>query len=129
MSSPHELPDLSSPGEPTGTTRLAATAAETGELIVAAIRSGATRIVVGSAGSATTDGGLGALEAIEEAGGIGHVDLLVACDVTVRFVDAARMSVPQKGASPVQVELLKRRLTEFTIYQQGVRIWANYPGN
>jgi glycerate kinase len=98
-------------GGPAGNDPVAATSRGTGELIAAALRSGATRVLVGVGGSATTDGGLGALEAIDEAGGIGEADLLVACDVTVRFVDAARIFGPQKGASPVQVELLERRLT------------------
>jgi glycerate kinase len=99
-------------GGAAGNDPIAATSRGTGELIVAAIRGGATRVVIGVGGSATTDGGLGALEAIDEAGGIGDADLLVACDVTVRFVDAARIFGPQKGASPVQVEMLERRLTE-----------------
>lgn len=38
------------------------------------------------------------------------VDLAVACDVRTRFVDAAEVFGPQKGASPSQVELLRRRL-------------------
>jgi glycerate 2-kinase len=112
-----------------GNDPVAATSRGTGELIVAAIRAGATRIVVGVGGSATTDGGLGALEAIEEAGGISDVDLLVACDVTVRFVDAARIFGPQKGASPVQVELLERRLTELLeIYRQRRPDLGDLPG-
>jgi glycerate kinase len=38
------------------------------------------------------------------------VELIVACDVRTRFVDAAPVFAPQKGASPAQVELLRRRL-------------------
>ncbi|MGI9624598.1 MAG: glycerate kinase, partial [Acidimicrobiales bacterium] len=34
----------------------------------------------------------------------------VACDVRTRFVDAAAVFGPQKGASPAQVEFLRRRL-------------------
>jgi glycerate 2-kinase len=38
------------------------------------------------------------------------VDIAVLCDVRTRFVDAAAVFAPQKGASPAQVELLRRRL-------------------
>jgi glycerate kinase len=38
------------------------------------------------------------------------VQLLVACDVRTRFVDAAEVFGPQKGASPAQVRLLTGRL-------------------
>ena len=34
----------------------------------------------------------------------------MACDVRTRFVDAAEVFGPQKGATPTQVELLRRRL-------------------
>jgi len=61
-------------------------------------------------GSATTDGGLGALEALDEAGGLGGAEVVVACDVQTRFVDAASVFGPQKGASPDQVAQLRRRL-------------------
>jgi glycerate 2-kinase len=116
-------------GGAAGNDPVAATSRGTGELIVDALRSGATRILVGVGGSATTDGGLGALEAIDEAGGIGDADLLVACDVTVRFVDAARIFGPQKGASPVQVELLERRLAELlTAYRRRRPELGDIPG-
>jgi len=38
------------------------------------------------------------------------VELIVACDVTTRFVQAATDFAPQKGATPAQVALLERRL-------------------
>ena len=38
------------------------------------------------------------------------VEMLVACDVRTQFVDAAEVFGPQKGATPAQVELLRRRL-------------------
>jgi glycerate kinase len=38
------------------------------------------------------------------------VELVVACDVRTAFVDAAEVFAPQKGASPKQVQLLRRRL-------------------
>jgi glycerate kinase len=116
-------------GGSAGNDPIDATSRGTGELIVAAIRAGAKRIVVGVGGSATTDGGLGALEAIDDAGGIGDIDLLVACDVTVRFVDAARIFGPQKGASPVQVELLERRLVDLLVtYRQRHPDLGDLPG-
>ena len=82
----------------------------TGELISAALDAGARRIIVGVGGSATTDGGLGALRAIHPFPRLRGVELIVACDVRTRFVDAAELFAPQKGASPSQVELLRRRL-------------------
>jgi glycerate kinase len=78
---------------------------------VAAASTGARRVLVGVGGSATTDGGRGALEAIEEAGGLGGIEVVVACDVDTRFVQAAEVFGPQKGASPVQVVELRHRLT------------------
>ncbi|MFP3907873.1 MAG: glycerate kinase [Acidimicrobiales bacterium] len=82
----------------------------TGELISAALDAGARRILVGVGGSATTDGGLGALRAIHPFPRLRGVELVVACDVRTRFVDAAEEFAPQKGATPSQVELLRRRL-------------------
>ena len=38
------------------------------------------------------------------------MEIVVACDVRTRFVDAAEVFAPQKGATPAQVELLRRRL-------------------
>ena len=38
------------------------------------------------------------------------VELFVACDVETLFVDAAEVFAPQKGATPAQVALLRRRL-------------------
>jgi glycerate kinase len=80
----------------------------TGELLAAVIRGGASHVIVGVGGSATTDGGLAALEALGWT--FGGADVTVACDVTTRFVEAARVFGPQKGASPAQVQLLARRL-------------------
>jgi glycerate kinase len=98
-------------GGPEGNDPVAASTAGTGELIVAALDSGATRIILGVGGSATTDGGLAALRAMHPLGRLKGVELLVACDdVHVRFVDAAAAYAPQKGATPAQVELLRRRL-------------------
>lgn len=82
----------------------------TGRLIATAIELGARTIHVLVGGSATTDGGLGALDAMPPAARLRGIELIVACDVETRFVDAARVFGPQKGASPAQVELLTRRL-------------------
>ena len=87
-----------------------ATTAGTGELISAAAEAGARTVVVGLGGSATTDGGLGALRAMAPLARFRGVSLEVACDVRTRFVDAAEVFAPQKGASPAQVKLLRRRL-------------------
>jgi glycerate 2-kinase len=87
-----------------------ATTRGTGQLIDAALTAGATRIIVGLGGSATTDGGLGALQAISAPARLRGIELLVACDVTTRFEDAAEVFGPQKGASPAQIRMLTGRL-------------------
>lgn len=99
-------------GGAAGNDPLGATTRGTGELVAAAAQAGARRIVVGVGGSATTDGGAGALEALRglvpfAAHGL---DVRVACDVTTRFADAARVFAPQKGADAGAVECLERRL-------------------
>lgn len=93
-----------------GNDAMAASTYGTGELIGAALDAGCRRVIVGVGGSATVDGGLGALRALEPVARLRGVELVVACDVRTRFVDAARMFGPQKGASAAQVELLHRRL-------------------
>jgi glycerate kinase len=97
-------------GGPEGNDPLRASTAGTGELILAALEAGARRIVVGVGGSASTDGGLAALRAVQSKGRLAGVDLIVACDVTTTFVDAAATYGPQKGATDAQVALLARRL-------------------
>lgn len=97
-------------GGPEENDAVAAVTTGTGELIVAAFESGARRILVGVGGSATTDGGLGALQAMEPLARFRGVELVVACDVRTTFIDAAEHFAPQKGASPAQVKLLRRRL-------------------
>jgi glycerate kinase len=89
---------------------VAASTVGTGELIGTAIDCGARRVLVGLGGSATTDGGLGALRALYPLHRLGGLELVALCDVRTRFVDAAEVFAPQKGASPAQVELLRRRL-------------------
>jgi glycerate kinase len=97
-------------GGPPGNDPIAAATHGTGELIGAAVDAGARRVLVGVGGSATTDGGLGALRALYPLQRLRAVELAVACDVRTHFVDAAEKFAPQKGASPAQVELLRRRL-------------------
>jgi glycerate kinase len=89
---------------------MAASTSGTGELIATAVEAGARRVLVGVGGSATTDGGLGALRALYPPQRLRGVEIVVACDVRTPFVDAAQTFAPQKGASPRQVELLRRRL-------------------
>lgn len=89
---------------------VAASTYGTGELISHALEAGARRVIVGVGGSATTDGGLGALRALYPLQRLKGIELIVACDVTITFVDAAERFAPQKGASNAQVELLRRRL-------------------
>ena len=98
-----------------GNDPLGATTAGTGELIARAVDQGARRIIVGLGGSATTDGGLGAVEALPSPARLRTVELEVACDVRTRFVDAAVVFAPQKGASPAQVELLRARLEQLVV--------------
>lgn len=82
----------------------------TGQLIREALLSDANHIIVGCGGSATTDGGLGAVEVLRDLLPTNEISLLVACDVTTTFVDAADVFGPQKGATPTQVSELRRRL-------------------
>jgi len=82
----------------------------TGQLIVRAVSLGARRVIVGCGGSATTDGGAGALGVIGSREALYGVELVAACDVTTRFLEAATVFAPQKGATPEQVEALSARL-------------------
>lgn len=93
---------------------LDATTEGTGELIHEAVQLGAERVVVGMGGSATTDGGLGAIQAMGSPARYQGVDLLVACDVRISFVEAAATFAPQKGAGPAEVRLLHSRLERLT---------------
>ena len=93
-----------------GNDPVGADTAGTGQLIAAAVKAGARQVLVGMGGSATTDGGWGAVEALEPHSRLSGIDLVVACDVRTRFIDAAVTFSPQKGASPAQVRFLARRL-------------------
>jgi glycerate kinase len=90
----------------------AASTRGTGELLGAAARAGARRILLAVGGSATTDGGYGAIEAIRAADGLGGAELVILCDVTTPFEEAARLFGPQKGADAAAVDRLTRRLHE-----------------
>jgi len=87
---------------------LRATTFGTGELLRAALDAGVRRAVVAVGGSATVDGGLGALEALDF--DLRGAEVVVACDVTTPFVEAARVFGPQKGAGAAAVAELGRRL-------------------
>lgn len=93
-----------------GNQPLDATTTGTGELIDHALDAGARRIIVGLGGSATTDGGFGAIRAITAIARLKQVELLVACDVSTLFTDAAKVFGPQKGATSTQIKFLNRRL-------------------
>jgi glycerate 2-kinase len=107
-----------------GNDPMTATTRGTGELIAAAVAAGARRVIVGLGGSATTDGGQGALDVLQPAR-LAGVQLVVACDVTTSFTDAAGEFGPQKGATPGQVALLTRRLERLADdyrHQRGVDV-------
>jgi glycerate 2-kinase len=91
---------------------LRATSRGVGELIAAAIAEGATQIVVTVGGVASTDGGAGATEAVPHPL---RVPLEVACDVDARFLEAAEVFAPQKGATPEQVQILRERLAKLVV--------------
>jgi glycerate 2-kinase len=89
---------------------LRATTFGTGELLRAALDAGMRRAIVAVGGSATVDGGLGALEALDF--DLRGAEVVVACDVSTTFVDAASVFGPQKGADATAVEELERRLEQ-----------------
>ena len=98
------------PPRPVGDDPVRADTTGVGQLLLAARDAGARRIVIGCGGSATTDGGLGAVEAVGSPDALQDVELVVACDVTTLFTDAATIFGPQKGATPEQVQHLTQRL-------------------
>jgi len=103
---------LSLAGGPEGNDPLSATSRGVGELVAAAIDEGAHRVVVAAGGVASTDGGVGALEALRTPL---PVPLDVAYDVAARFLDAAEVFAPQKGATPEQVRALRERLEQLDV--------------
>ncbi len=98
-------------GGPERNDPLAATSRGVGELVAAAVAEGAQRIVVTVGGVASTDGGTSAVEALPAS----LPPLKVACDVDARFLDAADVFAPQKGATPEQVEILRERLAQLDV--------------
>lgn len=114
-------------GGPQGNRPLDATTYGTGQLLNAALATGAKRIVVALGGSATTDGGLGALDAMAPLARFRGTELVVACDVETVFVDAAESFGPQKGATPAQIGLLRRRLEQLAdryLAERGIDVRA-----
>jgi len=105
---------LSLAGGPRRNDPLGATTRGVGELIAAALAAGARRIVVGVGGVASTDGGVGAVEALRAAMPL-PVPLDVACDVQARFLEAAEIFAPQKGATAEQVRVLRERLAALDV--------------
>lgn len=100
-------------GGAAGNDAVAATTRGVGELVLAAITAGARTVIVGVGGSATTDGGWGAIDVLAPYAPFGPdrgVDVVVAADVTTTYVEAATVFAPQKGATPEDVILLRRRL-------------------
>ena len=95
-----------------GNDPLRATSRGVGELVAAAIAEGARRIVVCVGGVASTDGGVGAIEVLPTPL---PVPLEVACDVEARFLEAAEVFAPQKGATPEQVRILRERLAQLDV--------------
>jgi glycerate kinase len=117
-------------GGPEGNDPVQATTYGTGEVIATALDEGARRIIVAVGGSATTDGGLGCVTALGPRR-LRGIDVTVACDVELTFVDAAEAFAPQKGATPAQVALLHRRLERLAqVYERdyGVDVRA-LPGS
>ena len=106
---------------------VAASSSGTGELLRAALDAGARRLILGIGGSATTDGGAGLLQGLGAAADrdrplvdlagldprLAGVELAVACDVSNPLLGASGAPAvygPQKGASPLDVVELDRRL-------------------
>ncbi|HET6165787.1 MAG TPA: glycerate kinase [Gaiellaceae bacterium] len=98
-------------GGPERNDPLRATSRGVGELVAAAVAAGAARIVVAVGGVASTDGGVGAVGALPP--DLPPID--VACDVEARFLDAADVFAPQKGATPEQVQALRERLARLDV--------------
>ena len=103
---------LSLAGGPRRNDPLAATSRGVGELVTAAIGERAARVIVAVGGVASTDGGVGAVQAIPTPL---RVPLDVACDVDARFLAAADVFAPQKGATPEQVRILRDRLAQLDV--------------
>jgi glycerate kinase len=97
---------------------MTATSRGLGELISAVGRR--RRLIVGLGGSATVDGGSGLREVLSAL----PAPTTVACDVSVRLPDAARMFAAQKGATPAEIDELEQRLDAMDV----LRPFADLPG-
>jgi glycerate 2-kinase len=99
-----------------------------GELVATALDEGAQRLLLCLGGVATVDGGAGMRAALAEGRRAPSTTVLqgsaVACDVSTRLGDAARLFGPQKGASPADVAELERRLGGM----EELRPYADLPG-
>jgi glycerate kinase len=87
-----------------------ATTRGTGQLIAAAAAAGAEEVIVAAGGSATVDGGAGAVAVLERLARPPRI--VVACDVTTPWEEAAAVYGPQKGAGEDDVARLQRRMDE-----------------
>lgn len=118
-------------GGPQGNDAVRASTHGVGQLVAAAFGEGVSQVLVGVGGSATTDGGLGALDALGRHARRFPAEVVVACDVTTRFVDAAAVFAPQKGATPAEVQLLGRRLERLAdLYRERYGVDVNaLPGS
>ena len=96
--------------EPRGDDPVRARTDGVGDLILVALEAGARVVVVGAGGTATTDGGWGAVSALRSTPRLGDATVVVACDVSTPFCNAAETFSRQKGATPSQVAMLSSRL-------------------
>ena len=104
-----------------------------GELILAAYQMGGRSFFLGLGGTATCDGGKGMLSVAGIKDVLKSISIELLCDVDAPFVGprgAARVFAPQKGATPEEVEVLEKRMTELARSigkETGVHI-ADQPG-
>jgi glycerate kinase len=98
--------------QPRGDDPVRASTTGVGQLLLAAKEAGAGRLLIGCGGSATTDGGIGAYDAVGSPSALDGTELVVACDVTTPFLEAAVVFGPQKGATAGQIDALAHRLAE-----------------
>ena len=89
-----------------------------GELILDAIGRGCTSFIIGLGGSATNDGGRGMVEVPGFLSRARGMNFSVACDVMNPFVGvngASRVFGPQKGASAQEIEMLEKRMYDYSL--------------
>lgn len=93
-----------------------------GQLLLAASALPVERIIIGLGGTATVDGGVGMAAALE--GKAIPQPITALADVRTLLKDAARIFGPQKGATPVQVQMLEAALMKLQ-FVSGV---PDFPG-